>query len=324
MNDPQGRTKRDARPRPWHAASHDDVAKVLKTQPGGLTEVEARDRLEHYGRNSLPPAAPRSAVRRFLAQFDNLLLQVLLVTVAITAAIGHYTDAGVILAVVLINALMGFVQEGKAEQAIRAIQHMLQHMLSLKATVLRQGKRVTVPAETLVPGDIVLVESGDRVPADLRLTRAKNLQIQEAALTGDSLPVSKQTSPAPRPDSADCGAAPPKTNRARRTARQLADQPDPRCAGAPSIPGHGRPARSQRRRAVADRLRYCAARCRATAAAPIMRPPSADDSRSRASPARRISPRMPECRMRAAGDWRALAAACSCRQQSPQIFIALL
>jgi magnesium-transporting ATPase (P-type) len=152
---------------------------------------EAARRLELYGSNSLPPPPVRSALRRFLSQFENFLLQILLGAVVIMAAIGHYTDAGVILAVVLVNALMGFVQEGKAEHAIRAIQQML----TPQATVLRGGARFTVPAETLVPGDLVLVESGDRVPADVRLLRVKNLQIEEAALTGESVPVPKHPDP---------------------------------------------------------------------------------------------------------------------------------
>ena len=177
--------------RPWHAATPEQVSAILGTPPDGLTGEEARRRLKRYGPNSLPPPPHRSALRRFLAQFENFLLQILLGAVVILAAIGHYTDAGVILVVVLVNALMGFIQEGKAEQAIRAIQQML----SPQATVLRGGARLTVPAETLVLGDLVLVESGDRVPTDLRLMRAKNLQIEEAALTGESVPVAKQTEP---------------------------------------------------------------------------------------------------------------------------------
>ena len=175
----------------WQSTSSKEVMIALETRSDGLSEDEARRRLERYGPNSLPAPEQRSTLGRLLAQFNNLLLQILLGAVAIMAVIGHYTDAGVILAVVLVNALMGFIQEGKAEEAIRAIQHML----SLKAIVLRNGKRLTVPAETLVPGDIVLIESGDRVPADLRLIRVKNLQVQEAALTGESLPAAKQTEP---------------------------------------------------------------------------------------------------------------------------------
>lgn len=175
----------------WHAIHHAQVSAMLSTPVDGLTADEAARRLEQYGSNILPPPPRRSALRRFLAQFDNFLLQVLLGAVVIMAAIGHYTDASVVLAVVFVNALMGFVQEGKAEQAILAIQHML----SPQATVLRGGLRLTVRAETLVPGDLVLVESGDRVPADLRLVRVKNLQIDEAALTGESVPVAKQMEP---------------------------------------------------------------------------------------------------------------------------------
>jgi magnesium-transporting ATPase (P-type) len=170
---------------------HEHVSAILETPPGGLAVEEAGHRLERHGPNSLPPPPRRSALRRFLAQFENFLLQILLGAVVILMAIGHYTDAAVILAVVVVNALMGFVQEGKAEQAIRAIQHML----SPQATVLRGGARLTVPAETLVRGDLVFIESGDRVPADLRLNRVKNLQIEEAALTGESLPVTKQIFP---------------------------------------------------------------------------------------------------------------------------------
>ena len=177
--------------RPWHSIPLKEVMIAFGAHSDGLSEEEARRRLARHGPNSLPPAKPRSALRRFIAQFENLLLQVLLGTVVVMAAIGHYTDAAVILAVVLANATMGFVQEGKAESAIRAIQRML----APKATVLRDGRRQTVPAETLVPGDIILIESGDRVPADIRLTRVKNLRLQEAALTGESVPVEKSVHP---------------------------------------------------------------------------------------------------------------------------------
>ncbi len=173
----------------WHAM---DAAAVVGTLGGcdeGLSGEEATRRLERDGANRLPPPVPRSVLRRFLAQFENFLLQVLLGAAVIMAAIGHATDAAVILAVVVVNGLMGFIQEGKAEQAIRAIQLMV----SPHATVMRGGVRITVPAEMLVQGDLVLVESGDRVPADLRLVRVRNLQIDEAALTGESVPVAKQT-----------------------------------------------------------------------------------------------------------------------------------
>lgn len=175
----------------WHAKSSSQVAAALGTPGDGLTSEQVASRFSEYGPNRLPPTPHRSALRRFASQFENFLLQVLIGAAVIMAAIGHYTDAGVVLAVVFVNALMGFIQEGKAENAIRAIQKMV----SSNATVLRGAKRLTVPAEMLVPGDLVLIESGDRVPADLRLTRVKNLQIEEAALTGESVPVTKSAEP---------------------------------------------------------------------------------------------------------------------------------
>lgn len=175
----------------WHVLTAHEVETVLGARPDGLHEAEVRERLLRYGPNSLPPPKTRSALRRFLAQFNNLLIQVLLAAAAITAVIGHWTDAGVILAVSVLNATVGFVQEGKAEQALSAIRHML----SASATVLRGGQRLRVSAEELVPGDLVLLEAGDKVPADLRLVWSKNLYVQEAALTGESVPVGKASDP---------------------------------------------------------------------------------------------------------------------------------
>lgn len=171
----------------WHAMQADAVAARLDAADGGLTEAEAERRLARYGPNRLPPARRRGPIRRFAAQFDNLLIQVLLVAAAITLALGHWTDAAVILAVCVANAVVGFIQEGKAEQALTAIRSML----SNKATVLRDGRRRTIPAEMLVPGDIAFIEAGDRVPADLRLTRTRNLRTEEAALTGESVAAEK-------------------------------------------------------------------------------------------------------------------------------------
>ena len=176
---------------PWHAVPVEEALQVLATGHDGLDGQEASRRLAGHGRNRLPVAKPRSALRRFLAQFDNLLIYVLLASAAITLALGHGTDAAVIAAVVLLNAAIGFVQEGRAERALSAIRGML----APHASVMRGGHRLTVEAETLVPGDLVLLDPGDRVPADLRLLRTRNLRIEEAALTGESVPVDK--SPAP-------------------------------------------------------------------------------------------------------------------------------
>ena len=128
---------------------------------------------------------------RFFYQFHNVLIYVLIAASAVTAMLGHWIDASVILGVVLINAVIGFVQEGKAENALKAIRQML----SPNAMVLRNGKHITILAKELVPGDVVMLQSGDKVPADLRLFRAKGLQIQESVLTGESIAVEKITDP---------------------------------------------------------------------------------------------------------------------------------
>jgi magnesium-transporting ATPase (P-type) len=182
-------------PRPWHAEPADDVLAALDASPEGLTAAEARARLARFGPNRLEDRARRSALARFAAQFHDVLIYVLLVAGVVTALLGHGVDSGVIFAVVLVNALIGFVQEGRAERALDAIRAML----SLRAVVVRAGETLEVPAETLVPGDVVLLRSGDKVPADLRLLRVRNLQIDEAPLTGESLPVEK----APDPVAAD-------------------------------------------------------------------------------------------------------------------------
>ena len=174
---------------PWHARSADEARHALESPDGGLPTGEARARLDRFGPNRLTPPRRRSALMRFLAQFDNILIYVLIAAGLVSLLLGELTDAGVIAGVVVINALIGYVQEGKAEQALDAIRSML----SPHATVLRDGHQVTVPAEELVPGDQVILASGDRVPADLRLVRVKGLRVQEAALTGESLPVAKTT-----------------------------------------------------------------------------------------------------------------------------------
>ena len=154
----------------------------------GLTRPEAELRLERFGQNALPPPRRRGPLLRFLLQFHNVLIYVLLVAGVITALLGHLIDSGVIFGVVVINAIIGFVQEGKAESALDAIRNML----SLNALVLREGHRQELEAVSLVPGDIVFLASGDKVPADLRLIETRSLRIEEAALTGESLAVEKR------------------------------------------------------------------------------------------------------------------------------------
>ena len=180
-----------ALPRHPHALSAEETIAFLGSSPRGLTRAEARQRLERFGPNQLTIRRGRTPVERFLLQFHNVLIYVLLGAAVVTASLGHWVDTGVIIGVVLINAIVGFIQEGKAERALEAIRSVL----SLKAVVLRDGHAATAAAADLVPGDVVLVQSGDRMPADLRLLAVKNLRIEEASLTGESVPVDKRLEP---------------------------------------------------------------------------------------------------------------------------------
>ena len=174
-------------PKAPHAAARDDVLSGYKTQPEGIASEEAARRLAEHGSNRLPEPPKRSALVRFLAHFHNVLIYVLIASAVVTAALGHWIDTGVILAVVIANAVIGYIQEGRAEQAMDAIRGML----APRSAVLRDGRRISVDAADLVPGDIVLIEAGDRVPADLRLLEARGLRAEEAILTGESVPVDK-------------------------------------------------------------------------------------------------------------------------------------
>jgi len=177
--------------RRWYGMPADEVLQHLGVDSSGLATTEARQRLERFGPNRLTPSKPRSALTRFLAQFNNLLIYILLAAGTITLMLGHLVDAGVIFGVVLINGIIGFIQEGKAEKALDAVRNLL----SLQATVIRDGHRRALPAEQLVAGDLVFLQSGDRVPADLRLVTLRELRIDEAILTGESMPSSKQVEP---------------------------------------------------------------------------------------------------------------------------------
>ncbi|QTR49489.1 cation-transporting P-type ATPase [Candidatus Thiothrix anitrata] len=172
----------------WHTLPSNDTLSRLDSQATGLDTHTAQERHRTHGANRLPAPPKRNPVIRFLLHFHNILIYVLIAAAAVTALLGHWVDTSVILAVVVVNAIIGFLQEGKAEQAMEAIRQML----APQAAVLRDGKRTTVAGEMLVPGDIVLLEAGDKVPADLRLLQAYGLQVQEAILTGESVPVDKQ------------------------------------------------------------------------------------------------------------------------------------
>ncbi|HKM74723.1 MAG TPA: HAD-IC family P-type ATPase, partial [Stellaceae bacterium] len=174
----------------WHAVPADQVISRLKTDPAtGLDANEASQRLAKYGPNRLPEGKQRGPLIRFLDQLNNILVYVLLGAGFVKLMVGLWLDAAVILGVVILNALLGFIQEGKAEKALDSIRNML----SAEARTIRSRDTRLIPAEELVPGDVVLLESGDRIPADLRLVDVKNLRTEEAALTGESVPIDKTT-----------------------------------------------------------------------------------------------------------------------------------
>jgi magnesium-transporting ATPase (P-type) len=178
----------------WHAMSQAEVIQRLGTNAWkGLDPSEASARLERHGANRLPEGRKRTAFSRFFAQFNNVLMYVLLAAGFTKLMLNLWIDAGIIFAVVLLNALLGFVQEGKAEKALDSIRNML----SAEARTMRSGDTRLIPAEELVPGDVVLLESGDRIPADLRLIDAKNFRTEEAALTGESVPAEKTVDAVP-------------------------------------------------------------------------------------------------------------------------------
>jgi cation-transporting ATPase F len=177
---------------PWHQLHVDEVVRLLDTDvSGGLSTTEVQRRQKEYGPNKLAAKRGTPAWQRFLLQFHQPLVYVLIAATAFSVYLGQYVDALVIFAVVVFNAIVGYLQEAKAEKAIVA----LTRMMIVETTVRRDGHKQRVTATELVPGDIVLLESGDRVPADLRLFRIRGLQIDESSLTGESEPVHKHTDP---------------------------------------------------------------------------------------------------------------------------------
>jgi magnesium-transporting ATPase (P-type) len=170
-----------------HSRTLEEIKQDLDASPQGLSSLQASNRLEQFGYNRLPEAPKDSWFIRFARHFHDTLIYVLLGAAAITGALQHWVDTGVILGVVVINAIIGLIQEGKAEKALDGIRKML----STNARVLRNDNWTEIEADQLVPGDVVALRSGNRVPADLRLIEATNLRVEESALTGESVPSDK-------------------------------------------------------------------------------------------------------------------------------------
>src|SRR5574337_271743 len=175
----------------WHTLSSETVFAHLKSRPTGLTGAEATRRLAEHGPNELQAARRLPPWMIFFEQFKNVLIVILLVATALSAFLGHGIEAMAIAVIVLFAALLGFLQEYRAERATEA----LRQMAAPTATALRDGEEVEIPARALVPGDVVLLRAGDKIPADARLIEVVNLQIEEATLTGESVPVAKDAAP---------------------------------------------------------------------------------------------------------------------------------
>lgn len=179
--------------KPFAQAAEDIISNLDTSSETGLSDQELNKRIDQYGLNQLPEKEVTSAWIKFFSHFKDILIYILLVAAVVTFILGHYVDTVVILLVAIINAVIGYVQESKAEKALEGIKQLL----SLQATVIREGKRAEVESVKLVPGDIVLIKAGDKVPADIRLIESDNLKVEESPLTGESVSIEKQTDELP-------------------------------------------------------------------------------------------------------------------------------
>ncbi|MNU63681.1 putative cation-transporting ATPase F [compost metagenome] len=187
----QANTQAPHAPQPWHQLSVDQTFSSQVTSPSGLSQDQIRRRQETFGLNALPPPVRRSAWLRFLGHFNDVLIYILLGAAAVTSLMGHWLDTAVILAVAIINAVIGYVQESKAERSLDGIRGML----SNHARVVRDGQKEDIDARDLVPGDIVILRPGDKIPADVRLFDTHHFRVEESMLTGESTIVEKHDAP---------------------------------------------------------------------------------------------------------------------------------
>ncbi|MFC1987626.1 cation-translocating P-type ATPase [Chloroflexota bacterium] len=177
----------------WHNQEASETLSLLNSSHNGLSQVEAQRRLAQYGPNELEKEGGISPFALFMGQFKNILIVILLIAIVLSALVGELIDAGIIAAIVIFVAVLGFTQEYRAERALEA----LKKMLSPTITVLREGREEEIPSKELVPGDVLLLEAGDKIPADARLIESHSLMCDEASLTGESVPVSKDIKPLP-------------------------------------------------------------------------------------------------------------------------------
>lgn len=175
----------------WHLIGTQDIFELLESKQQGLSATEAEKRLLQYGPNELQEGKKKTAIAIFLSQFKDVMILILLAAAVVSGIIGDATDTIVILIIVLLNAIIGFLQEYRAEKAMQA----LKQMAVTQARVLRDRNSNWLPATKLVPGDMVMLEAGNAVPADVRIIESVNLKIEEAALTGESHAVEKITYP---------------------------------------------------------------------------------------------------------------------------------
>ena len=175
----------------WHSKEHTEVIKQLESSEKGLSSDEAKERIRKYGENRIQRKKEESIFTLLWRQVNNPLIWVLIGSSLLAVVLGKITDGLVVFSVVVINTIIGFIQEYKAGKAIEALSEMVPE----NATVYRDGRKVSIPVAEIVPGDVVELEAGERIPADMRLMRQKNMSVEEAALTGESQPSQKSIQP---------------------------------------------------------------------------------------------------------------------------------